>query len=102
MPAILEVEAVASRGSAATPTSRIKWARHNLVAEPRFGPRDLPAFGMIMNSAALLYNADCVFIDLQQSWPCMQAKINAIDDAIDAILTMENEFEIFVHTNLAN
>eukprot|EP00969_Alexandrium_andersonii_P348652 15416457-Alexandrium_andersonii.AAC.1 len=43
-----------------------------------------------MNSAALLYNADCVYIDLQQGWCSMEAKIEAIDDAIDTILAMEN------------
>eukprot|EP00969_Alexandrium_andersonii_P273584 12091592-Alexandrium_andersonii.AAC.1 len=55
-----------------------------------------------MNSAALLRNAGCAFVDLQQAWPNVQAKLNAIDEAMGAILAMENEFEVFVHTNLAN
>eukprot|EP00969_Alexandrium_andersonii_P106600 4702765-Alexandrium_andersonii.AAC.1 len=44
LPPISEAEPSARRGSPAAPSSRIAWAKHSLVAEPRFGPRDLPAF----------------------------------------------------------
>eukprot|EP00969_Alexandrium_andersonii_P319165 14098967-Alexandrium_andersonii.AAC.1 len=45
-----------------------------------------------MNSAALLRDAGCH----------RQEKIMAIQEAVDSILTMENEFEIFVQTNIAD
>eukprot|EP00969_Alexandrium_andersonii_P099907 4407031-Alexandrium_andersonii.AAC.1 len=89
-------------GSGAQATGNLVWGRYNLMTEPRFGPRDMPAFGMFLHSAALLRNVSCPLPEVQQHIPEVQVRAKAIQDAIDSILVMENEFDIFVQTNLTD
>eukprot|EP00969_Alexandrium_andersonii_P061352 2704867-Alexandrium_andersonii.AAC.1 len=53
-----------------------------------------------MDAAALLRNAGCSCVDLQQPMYISHEKLVAINAAMDIILTMENEFKISVHANL--
>eukprot|EP00969_Alexandrium_andersonii_P355447 15444427-Alexandrium_andersonii.AAC.1 len=69
--------------------------------EPKFEPRDLPRFGVLMDSGALLLNSGCNPGDLQTGWSAMETKNVDVKEAMDIILTMENEFEIFLRAHLA-
>eukprot|EP00969_Alexandrium_andersonii_P036501 1599981-Alexandrium_andersonii.AAC.1 len=57
---------------------------------PKFGPRDLPRFGALVNSGAILLNASCQTSDLQAGWASLGAKNVEVDEAMGAVLTMEN------------
>eukprot|EP00969_Alexandrium_andersonii_P136839 6054402-Alexandrium_andersonii.AAC.1 len=54
--------------------SGVLWAKHNLLQEPKFSPRDLPRFGALVNPWALLLNAGCNSPGLQIGWGAMGAK----------------------------
>eukprot|EP00969_Alexandrium_andersonii_P296231 13091839-Alexandrium_andersonii.AAC.1 len=68
------------------PASSILWARHDLGVEPRFGPRDLPAFGMFLHSAPLIHNAGCNPADLQLNIGELHTRVALIQNAMDSIL----------------
>eukprot|EP00969_Alexandrium_andersonii_P244675 10811536-Alexandrium_andersonii.AAC.1 len=82
--------------------SGVLWVRHDIEQEPRFDLRDLPRFGSLMNSGVLLWKAGCHSGDLQIGWGTLRAKQVDIGEAMDTSLTMENEFEVYIHARSRN
>eukprot|EP00969_Alexandrium_andersonii_P153187 6774061-Alexandrium_andersonii.AAC.1 len=66
------------------------WAKRNLKPGPMFGPRDLPKFGALLNSGALLRCASSSPNGLYVSWGSLDTKVTDLDEATGAILAMEN------------
>eukprot|EP00969_Alexandrium_andersonii_P119383 5278168-Alexandrium_andersonii.AAC.1 len=61
-----------------------------------FGPRDLPEFGALLNSGALLHSSSSSPNDLRASWGSLDSKTMDIDEA------MGTTPRIFLHAYLAN
>eukprot|EP00969_Alexandrium_andersonii_P111295 4914033-Alexandrium_andersonii.AAC.1 len=90
LPPAFEASASGAGRSGGRPASNIIWAKHNLNVEPRFGPHDLPAFGMFLRSAPLIHKAGCDPSDLQLNIGELHTRVAMIQSAIDSILVAEN------------